>query len=492
MRIEVIILIGFTMALNGADKYVSPSGNDTTGNGSIGNPWLTIQKGSDSTTGAGDVLHIVAGIYDELATFTHDGGLGNPIIVKGDGLVTNKGTFFIEGSNLTFTNLAGTEDGATVYLYAFRITANAKSNIVITTCRVHDTPDVYPGGGIGFENTVVSGIITNLTSNVVITNCSFTNVAGIMIGINGQYAQVVNCWMSNTMGSDCLSVFGRHQLIRGCIGMQIGSTYGNVEHPDFIQTFGASSGFYQWAEDVLVEGNYCIDNPGGAIAQLECNNGTQAVRVANWTFRNNVFADFDVGASVDIPGCHWLNDTFYNCTPVGSVISFGWTDPTSGDPRGLPYGGSISNCAFILCGTNSPQIGWYGAGVNGDYVPSPPVDLYTNVDYNYVCHTGFAQKTVGSGYPVTDPFKFLEPHGVNGGDPKLVNAGAKNFRLLVSSPLADAGSPQAFATDFDGNARPSGSAWDIGAFEGTNAPPPALASIPPQLQNSTIRNGSLR
>lgn len=45
-----------------ATYYISPSGNDTTGNGSSGNPWQTISKAVTSST-AGDTINLAAGSY---------------------------------------------------------------------------------------------------------------------------------------------------------------------------------------------------------------------------------------------------------------------------------------------------------------------------------------------------------------------------------------------------------------------------------------------
>lgn len=45
-----------------ATYYISPSGNDTTGNGSSGNPWQTISKAVSSST-AGDTINLAAGSY---------------------------------------------------------------------------------------------------------------------------------------------------------------------------------------------------------------------------------------------------------------------------------------------------------------------------------------------------------------------------------------------------------------------------------------------
>lgn len=57
-------------------------------------------------------------------------------------------------------------------------------------------------------------------------------------------------------------------------------------------------------------------------------------------------------------------------------------------------------------------------------------------------------------------------------DPSFVNAGAADFHLQSSSNAINAGTTIATVTvDFDSIARPQGAAYDIGAYEFTNAPP---------------------
>lgn len=64
-----------------ATYYVATDGNDSTGDGSIGNPWLTITKGQ-SMLSAGDLLYIRGGYYRESVIMDHQGSTGNPITLK--------------------------------------------------------------------------------------------------------------------------------------------------------------------------------------------------------------------------------------------------------------------------------------------------------------------------------------------------------------------------------------------------------------------------
>jgi hypothetical protein len=55
-----------------ATKYISPTGNDSTGDGSLALPWLTVAKAYTSSTTA-DTINVLAGTY----TIANGQGLGN-------------------------------------------------------------------------------------------------------------------------------------------------------------------------------------------------------------------------------------------------------------------------------------------------------------------------------------------------------------------------------------------------------------------------------
>ena len=61
-----------------ANYYVSTTGSDTTGNGSLSNPYKTIQKGANVAQ-AGDNVYVRGGTYRETVTVAHSGSSGSPI-----------------------------------------------------------------------------------------------------------------------------------------------------------------------------------------------------------------------------------------------------------------------------------------------------------------------------------------------------------------------------------------------------------------------------
>ncbi len=60
---------------------------------------------------------------------------------------------------------------------------------------------------------------------------------------------------------------------------------------------------------------------------------------------------------------------------------------------------------------------------------------------------------------------FTDLGGNISGDPQFVNLALGDLQLQAGSPCIDAGAPAALSVDFDGNARPQGAGFDMGAYE---------------------------
>ncbi len=62
--LSLVLMLCLVGAVSATDYYVSKTGNDGTGDGSLGTPWLTIQHAID-TVSSGDTINVAAGTYVE-------------------------------------------------------------------------------------------------------------------------------------------------------------------------------------------------------------------------------------------------------------------------------------------------------------------------------------------------------------------------------------------------------------------------------------------
>ena len=93
-----------------ADVYISPTGNDTTGTGTSGLPWLTISKAVTSSA-SGDTIHCGAGTYTWVSqafasarTIVGDAGAAATIFDGASGNVNWGADISLAISDLTFQN----------------------------------------------------------------------------------------------------------------------------------------------------------------------------------------------------------------------------------------------------------------------------------------------------------------------------------------------------------------------------------------------------
>ncbi|MBK7558139.1 MAG: DUF1565 domain-containing protein [Chitinophagaceae bacterium] len=69
---------------NAATYYISPTGNDATGNGSNTNPWRTLYRATQTATAFGDLIRVIAGTYTETQTCI----LSTGVSIEGDAAAT--------------------------------------------------------------------------------------------------------------------------------------------------------------------------------------------------------------------------------------------------------------------------------------------------------------------------------------------------------------------------------------------------------------------
>ncbi len=180
-----LILCAWGISANAATFFVTTTGNDSTGDGSSGNPWATGTKAIAHGLGPGDTVNIAAGFYNERLVLTVSGTAANPITFTGI-MATNKGFqmgavgvavnypivqgFYVHNTN-TFTSFD--EPGASgIYLCGHNGTI--RSNF----CWDCGMGGIYlegrtNGGVLGYSNLVAGNIC--ITNGAMGIGCSGTN-----------------------------------------------------------------------------------------------------------------------------------------------------------------------------------------------------------------------------------------------------------------------------------------------------------------------------
>ncbi|RKY11333.1 MAG: hypothetical protein DRP65_04545 [Planctomycetota bacterium] len=133
-------------SMSNKNIYVSTTGSDSTGNGTIGNPYRTIQKGTDMVTDEGSVI-VTGGLYNERFSFT-SGHKGFTLTSTGSSIISgqNGGSVFSfsgVSSNITIENFT-IQDGKAVngggaYVYN-------SNNIAFVNCDFEDNQAYYTSG----------------------------------------------------------------------------------------------------------------------------------------------------------------------------------------------------------------------------------------------------------------------------------------------------------------------------------------------------------
>ncbi len=127
------------------------------------------------------------------------------------------------------------------------------------------------------------------------------------------------------------------------------------------------------------------------------------------------------------------------------------------------YNNTLYNCGSR--GTGSSGAIALASGPVGIQMDDNLIVALSNQGY-FSSDTGTSPKIAGSNnllYGAGTPPFFLAA-GISG-DPMLVAATSHDFHLTASSPAVDQGRTTSATTDIDGNPRPQGRAFDIGAYE---------------------------
>ncbi len=373
--------------------YMAPSGSDITGNGSIGNPWGTLEAAQNGIS-AGDTLYARGGTYTDITPqnfrWTTSGSEGAPITIQAypgetpifDGTATTSRQFLhIEEADWL------TIDGLTVRGY---------HNVI----------------WMGREDINSPG---RATHNVIRNNYFYDSAEHLIYASWGNEDLAIYNNTFEHPGGHPLGPFTEHNSFWSLHfwhgpGVQRAEVYNNL-FLDANSSTGQGGGvvFGDGARDVNVYNNTFYGNANGVSVRSGQGEGPDR-GVINLTVRNNIF---------HIPNGN-QEGIFVNHTPSLSQISA---------DNNVYY--KPDNGKFIY---------WDGA--------------------NYDLQGFQANTTNGDNSTEADPLLV---------SPGLTAAG--DFHLQSGSPAIDTGvATGAPATDIDGNSRPQGAGFDIGAYELLVAP----------------------
>jgi hypothetical protein len=424
--------------------YVSTTGNDANP-GTINQPWKTIQKAVDTVV-AGDTVNVLAGSYGErVYATTNSGKSGSPITFQAQGKVVIKG--FIIRANYVTVN-------------GFEIANNDKNNVGV---QIKGAYNIFENNylhhisnrGIEFYAYKIDNTILVTHDNIVRNNkLYYIGSAGIVVNGRNNIIENNEIWgiqqclpINGSCGdADGIQFFGQEHIFKGNyihdisfgppgINSSIGD-YNDNPHIDCFQTWASDYG--EQASNILFEGNYC-DN-------LQFQNDWEKGQgwmmeggANNITIKNNVVRAYRGintrgGTGTQANHLYIYNNTFIN------NLSF----------PAQPNVAELFNATHSVIKNNI----FYNQK-NGTLDLAGDITGIV-VDYNLVYNTD------GS-LPKLMPYPIL--HELRGVNPLFVNPSAKDYHLQAGSPAIDSGTNVDLVNDYDGNPRPQGAGFDMGAFE---------------------------
>ncbi|MBI4557819.1 MAG: right-handed parallel beta-helix repeat-containing protein [Candidatus Hydrogenedentes bacterium] len=415
--------------------YVSESGLDTNP-GTEEAPWRTIQHAADVLT-AGQTVRIRAGTYVERVVPQNSGTAGNEIGYEGfpgeivtvdgtgvdvpewGGLIDMGGRQYIRVSGLRVTNV-------TTNPHNPGILADTASYITIDGCFVNNTND--------------SGIMIWNSDHVIIENnevaavCQSGYNEGITVGATNTFEVRNNVVHDNAKEGICVKD-----------GTTNGLVYGNVVY-DLSQRVGIYlDAWDDFVTNVQVFRNIVHDVAGdvsgGHGIALACESGG---------YQENISV---------------YNNVVYHNGLNGLTIGY-WGDPA---PNRVMRNVRVINNTFYDNGTPD-----WGGGISIENPDAQDIVIRNNIcsqNQYYQIRTEFAVTGLTIERNLIDGFRGNLDDETRGTDfvegaAAFVNASNADFHLTADSPARDAGlATDAPEVDFDGVARPQGSAVDVGAYE---------------------------
>jgi hypothetical protein len=464
-----------------ASYYVATNGNDSNA-GTQAQPFRTVQK-CLNVVQPGTTCLIRGGTYNEALSLKTSGTASGLITIQnynGEQVTINSG-----GSNTVQTS-----GHQSYYVFdGLRLVSSKSGGEGTSTLNFengwavgfnHNPPE--GNSHITLQNCYVEGEVSFFGQNNTVRNCEFNGKKNLGEAIRIEYpASTGNVVIDNTIhdytgrgiwtkgGSDSTliqdnTVYNvQHGIDCDGAGVAVSDcrVIGNTIHDLSSSSTWGSGIFLEDAFNGVVSGNTVYNIPNGAgIYVINYGNGP------SWHTQNNVeYRTQDLNTSItdnviynnpanpgilDISasGLQVYNNTFYS-TGTGAVVHLKVEPNTTFYPKNLVIRDNI----FA-----DP---WASTTIVIDSVASLSGSVLTN---NLYWTSKNTHKVGGTSYTLSSFQATGQEAGSISADPKFMSSGS-DFHLQSASPAIDKGFNTGVTRDFDGNQRPHGSGYDIGAYE---------------------------
>jgi len=476
-------------SVSGTIYYVAGSGSDSNP-GTQALPWKTIQK-CLNTVKAGDTCLVAAGTYNEALVLKTSGTASNSITLKASGsVIVNSGASrtLITNGRIHYYIIDG-------FSFIANYTPTDQLNAALDfTNGIWDGEVTRDGGNNGFivRNCYVEGAIRFYGHNNLVENCEFNGKGLWHNGITDRFpVSHDNVYRNNTVhdykvrgiwtnhGTNNILI-ERNTIYRNgsggidCDGAFVPVTGCNIRgNVIYSHTNGEGYGvLLENTFDSIVEGNRIYNGVRG-ISQI--NYGLSGSFIASAEFRttntnviirNNLIYNMSSDGILckGAPGGKALNNTIYNTLQSPGY----WAAIGLAQQAGYYcHNWEIKN--NIISQSQKAAV-WYESSSSGLTNLSMDYNLFDlgSNEAKFVWVTRATTGDIWKQYTLAQlqSQKQLELHSVLG-NPLFVNPATGDFHLQATSPAINSGfnpgnlNPR----DFDGNPRPLGTNFDIGAFE---------------------------
>jgi len=434
--ISIVLICIITAPARAAVYYVAPGGNDGWP-GTEAQPWATVNHAA-VTLVAGDTVYVKTATYYLTSTIQckNSGVAGNPITFA----ACPGHTPVLDGTNIVGWNWDG----------IFRVNAKAYINI--------EGFDIRHAQWVAAPNAVF-GVYVNASDHVnILRNHTYDTLgSGIYVSASTNIVAEGNevelaC---NDGSQECISFVSVD-------GFEI--RYNNVHHNGPGTNGGELIDMKEACKNGKCHHNLVHDGNRTGIYVDSWNKDESNIEV----YDNHIYNCFHGGANSSENGgflhnIRWYNNLIHDCSQFGIAVA-NWGNPTTHAMQDI----YITNNTIYH---NGHSFAW-GAGMLLNNVQATNIVVRNNIFSQNKANKIFFG-TVGVGSSVIE-YNLYDGVGANPGtnfqtgSPAFVNPAANDYRLSTGSIAIDKGvTVEAVATDFDGNARPQGLGYDIGAYEYT-------------------------